>query len=55
MASAEDVNGDGLVDLVVHVSTSALQLSEADTLAVLNGITTTGALIRGSDSVRIVP
>lgn len=55
MASFENVNGDGLLDLVVHVSTSALQLSESDTEAVLEGKTTDGTSIRGTDSVRVVP
>jgi hypothetical protein len=54
-ASFEDVNGDGLLDLVVHVSTEALQLSESDTEAVLEGMTFGGMRIRGMDSVRIVP
>jgi hypothetical protein len=55
MASAEDVNNDGRQDLVVHVLTSALQLSATDTLAVLKGQTFDGMPIQGSDTVRIVP
>ena len=55
MASLEDVNGDGMLDLVVHVSTDALQLSETDAEAVLDGKTFDGKSIRGIDSVRIVP
>lgn len=54
-ASAEDANGDGLLDLVVHVTTEALQLSETDTEAVLTGQTYGSEQIQGSDSVRIVP
>ena len=54
-ASFEDVNGDGLLDLVVHVDTSTLQLSAGDTLAVLEGKTTVGIGIQGTDTVRIVP
>jgi hypothetical protein len=54
MASAEDVNGDGLPDLVVHVSTQALQLTGADVNAVLEGVTTAGVYIRGTDTVRII-
>ena len=55
MASLQDVNGDGLLDLVVHVGTEAFQLSAGDTEAVLVGRTFDGKTIRGSDSVRIVP
>ncbi len=55
MASFEDINGDGLGDLVVHVSTEALQLAETDTEAVLTGKTFSGVPVRGTDSVRIVP
>jgi len=53
-ASFEDINGDGLLDLVVHVSTQALQLSQTDTEAVLEGQTLSGIPIRGTDSVRLV-
>lgn len=55
MAALQDVNSDGLLDLVVHVSTDALELSETDTEAILEGQTFDGASIRGKDSVRIVP
>lgn len=55
MASLEDVNGDGLLDLVVHVETESLQLSEGDTQATLDAQTFDGTAIRGTDSVRIVP
>lgn len=55
MASIEDINGDGRMDLVVHVSTSALQLSDTAVEAVLEGQTYSGMKIRGTDSVRIVP
>jgi len=55
MYSFEDVNGDGLPDLVVHLATQALELSSVDTAAVLEGRTFGGQLIRGSDSVRVVP
>ena len=54
-ASIEDVDGDGLDDLVVHVLTEALELTEGDVEAPLTGETFGGTNITGSDSVRIVP
>jgi hypothetical protein len=55
MASFQDINDDGLLDLVVHVSTEAIELSQTDTEAVLEGQTFGGTPIRGVDSVRVVP
>jgi hypothetical protein len=55
MASIADVNGDGLPDLIVHVSTEALQLSSTDNSAVLEGQTADGTQVSGTDQVRIVP
>ena len=55
MASFQDVNGDGLLDVVVHVSTETLQLSDTDTAAVLRGKTSDGRVVKGTDSVRVVP
>jgi len=54
MSSVEDVNGDGLLDLVVHVRTDALQVTQTDTEAILQGETLGGTPIEGTDSVRIV-
>ena len=54
MSSFEDVDGDGLLDIVVHVDTSALQLSSDDTEAILEGETLDGVRIRGTDTIRIV-
>lgn len=55
MVSFEDVNKDSLLDLVVHVSTLALQLGETDTEAILEGTTFDETHIRGVDTVRVVP
>jgi hypothetical protein len=55
MTATQDINLDGRLDLVVHVTTEALQLSDTDTEAVLEGKTYNGKRIRGSDTVRIVP
>jgi hypothetical protein len=55
MASLEDVDGDGLLDLGVHVETEGLQLSASDTQAVLKGRTFEGVPIRGVDGIEVVP
>ncbi len=55
MASKQDVNGDGLLDLVVHVETAGLTLTEGDVVAVLEGQTFGGVAIQGVDTVRTVP
>ena len=54
MVSFQDINGDGLTDLIVHIDTTALQLSFGDTLAILEGKTQGGKKIKGVDSVVIV-
>jgi len=56
MAHKEDVDGDGLLDLVVQVATENLNPdSFQDGYAVLTGITNDGENIIGKDEVRIVP
>ncbi len=54
MASFEDINEDGLLDIVVHVDTTALELSLGDTDAILEGVTYAGVRIRGTDTVRVI-
>jgi hypothetical protein len=51
----QDVNGDGRTDLIVHVSTEALELSPSDSEATLTGLTVAGQAFLGKDLVRIVP
>ena len=55
MASVEDVNGDGLDDLVVHVEKAALDLTSTDTITELIARTFGGRIVFGFDSVTIVP
>ena len=55
MAALEDVNGDGLDDLVLHFDTAALQLAPGDTIATLSGNLYDGTPIEGQDSVRVLP
>ncbi len=56
MAHEEDVNGDGLIDLVVKIDTENLDpnaLQDGD--AVLTGLTCAGHFIEGTDQIIIVP
>jgi hypothetical protein len=55
MASFEDVNRDGRLDLVVHVDTSALQASDTDVQVRLQGMAYRGIFIVGTDSIRVTP
>ena len=55
MAHEEDVNGDGLTDLVVQVETEGLGEVGDDGIVKLTGETTDGISIEGSDVVVIVP
>lgn len=53
-SSLEDVNGDGILDLVVHVSTEALQLTNSN-LVLLQANTFGGQPLCGSDTIVLVP
>ena len=50
----QDVNWDGLPDLVCRFKTRLTQFKIGDTVGVLKGQTLDGALIEGSDAVRIL-
>ena len=50
----EDVNGDGLLDVVLHFKTQDLGLMSSATEACLAGKTISGQEFEGCDSVRIV-
>ncbi|WP_198552766.1 thrombospondin type 3 repeat-containing protein [Psychromonas sp. Urea-02u-13] len=54
MASFKDVNGDGLIDLLTHVDTTALEIPEGEASAILNAQTYSGEAVRGSDIITIV-
>jgi probable HAF family extracellular repeat protein len=51
----EDVNGDGVADVVGHFYTQATGFKAGDTQGILKGKTVDGIPISGSDAVRIVP
>ncbi len=52
MISVQDVDGDGLLDLIVRVNIDELQLSATDTQATLTGQTFNGQAITGVDTVK---
>lgn len=51
---SEDVNGDGLPDLVCHFDTQASGFQPGDTEGVLRGRTYDGSDLEGADSVHII-
>jgi GH25 family lysozyme M1 (1,4-beta-N-acetylmuramidase) len=52
--SVEDVNGDGLPDLICHFSTQATAFQSGDTVGVLKGRTLAGIPLRGTDAIVVV-
>ena len=56
LTSQDDVNGDGLLDMIVKVETENLDPDTfQDGHAILTGLTTDGIEFTGSDSITIVP
>ena len=55
MTSIKDVNGDGYMDLLVHILTSGMQVADSDVTVLLKGYTFDGVPIAGTDTVRVVP
>ena len=55
LAQPEDVNDDGLDDLMCHVLTDELVLQPGDSVVVLEAETFDGTRITGQDFIRIVP
>lgn len=51
----EDVNGDGLPDLVCHFFTLQTGFTSASTIGVLKGKTVSGTAFQGSEAIRAVP
>jgi hypothetical protein len=55
MSSFKDFDGDGRLDIVVHVYTENLELETGDAEASLTGTTFDAVEFMGTDSVKIVP
>jgi hypothetical protein len=54
MASFEDVDEDGMIDIVLHFITTELELSFGDTTAMLEGQTFDGILFWGEDTITVI-
>lgn len=52
--SKEDVNGDGIPDLICHFNTQQTGILTSDIQGILNGKTTSGTPVIGNDSIHIV-
>ena len=52
-SSLQDINGDGLLDLVVHINTAGLQLTNFNTEAVVEGFTFDGKFFWGTHSIAV--
>lgn len=52
-SSLEDINGDGLLDLVVHVNTASLQLTNVDNEVLVEGETLGGQFFFGTDTIEV--
>jgi hypothetical protein len=54
ISHAEDINGDGLPDLICQILTEELQVITGQAVAILEGLTFDGTPIHGEDVIRIV-
>lgn len=50
----EDVNEDGLLDLICQVETEQFFIEEGESVAVLEAETFDGVAVRGEDTINIV-
>ena len=55
VAALEDVNDDGLLDMVVHIEKQQLVLDSSSTTATLKGVTLESELFQGTDVVTVRP
>jgi hypothetical protein len=53
-SALEDVDGDGVLDMMLHFRTQETGITCGDTSASLTGLTNAGEAIKGSDSIKTV-
>jgi hypothetical protein len=52
-SSLQDINGDGLLDLVIHINASELQLTSFNSEAIVEGLTIDGKFFWGTDTIEV--
>jgi hypothetical protein len=55
LSHEEDINGDGLLDLVCQVYTAQFMVESGETIAILEAETFDGEQVRGEETINIVP
>ncbi len=55
LGTFEDINGDSIVDLLLHFDMSELSFNASTDVYTLSGMTLDGVALEGSDSIRAVP
>lgn len=55
LCNEEDVNQDGLLDMLCHVNIAEFLLEEGESIVVLEARTSDGPPIRGEDTIKVVP
>lgn len=55
LCNQEDINNDGLIDLVCKIYTAQFMVEEGETMAIMEAETFDGIKLRGEDLIRIIP
>jgi len=52
-SSLQDINGDGLLDLIIHINASEIQLTSFNSEAIVEGLTVDGKFFWGTDTIEV--
>jgi len=52
-AMLQDINGDGLLDLIIHINASEIQLTSFNSEAIVEGLTVDGKFFWGTDTIEV--